>query len=90
MLNTQFPLARIRREESSLYASLPSPEESAKALSDYMAKSHEDKLRAIKAVEDKKNAEIKVHQTTFTTCAEIKYQEILMGNSSTLFHRSSL
>ena len=33
---------------------------SAQALSDYMAKSHEEKLRAIKAVEDKKNAEIEV------------------------------
>lgn len=37
---------------------LPTPEESAKALSDYMAKSHENKLNAIKEVEDKKNAEI--------------------------------
>lgn len=39
---------------------LPTPEESAKALSDYMAKSHEDKVRAIKDLEDKKNTEIKV------------------------------
>ena len=39
---------------------LPTPEESAKALSDYMAKSHENKLNAIKEVEDKKNAEIQV------------------------------
>lgn len=46
---------------SGLYmAALPSSEESAKALSDYMAKSHEDKLRAVKAAEDKKNAEIQV------------------------------
>ncbi|KAL3793102.1 hypothetical protein HJC23_005604 [Cyclotella cryptica] len=30
----------------------------AKAMSDYMAKSHEEKLRAIKEVENKKNAEI--------------------------------
>jgi len=37
---------------------LPTAEESAKALSDYMAKSHEQKLRAVKEVEDKKNAEI--------------------------------
>ena len=41
-------------------ASVPSAEESAKALSDYMAKSHEDKLRAVKAAEDKKNSEIQV------------------------------
>lgn len=32
----------------------------AQALSDYMAKSHVEKLRAIKDVEDKKNAEIAV------------------------------
>lgn len=32
----------------------------AQALSDYMAKSHEEKLRAIKEVEDKKNTEIAV------------------------------
>ena len=33
---------------------------SVQALSDYMAKSHEEKLRAIKEVENKKNAEIAV------------------------------
>jgi hypothetical protein len=32
----------------------------ASAMSDYMARSHEEKLRAIKAVEDKKNSEIEV------------------------------
>ena len=32
----------------------------AQALSDYMAKSHVEKLRAIKEVEDKKNSEIAV------------------------------
>ena len=35
-------------------------ETTAQALSDYMAKSHEEKLRAMKEVEDKKNAEIQV------------------------------
>lgn len=40
-------------------AALPSPEESAKAMSDYMAKSHEDKLRAVKAAEDKSASTIK-------------------------------
>lgn len=37
---------------------------SAQALSDYMAKSHEEKVKAIKAVEDKKNEEIKVRRET--------------------------
>lgn len=32
----------------------------AQAMSDYMAKSHEEKLRAIKEVEEKKNSEIAV------------------------------
>lgn len=43
-----------------LAAALPSPEESAKALTDYMAKAHEEKLKAVKAAEDAKNAEIQV------------------------------
>ena len=43
---------------------LPSPEESAKALSDYMAKAHEEKLKAIKDAEAKKQTEIEVsHQS---------------------------
>ena len=44
---------------------------SAQALSDYMAKSHEEKLRAIKAVEDKKNAEIEVSGPYFVVCMYI-------------------
>ena len=41
-----------------LYAA--SEDTSAQAMSDYMAKSHEEKLRAVKDVEDKKNGEIAV------------------------------
>ena len=44
---------------------------SAQALSDYMSKSHEEKLRAIKAVEDKKNAEIEVSGPYFVVCMYI-------------------
>ena len=44
---------------------------SARALSDYMSKSHEEKLRAIKAVEDKKNAEIEVSGPYFVVCMYI-------------------
>ncbi|KAK1748881.1 hypothetical protein QTG54_000820 [Skeletonema marinoi] len=36
----------------------------AQVLSDYMAKSHEEKLRAIKEVEDKKNSQIALNRTT--------------------------
>jgi len=39
-------------------ANMPSPEDSAKALTEYMAKSHAEKLKAIKIVEDKSKAEI--------------------------------
>ena len=44
---------------SNLYSS-SSAEDSAKALTDYMVKSHEEKLRAVKAAEEKKELEIKV------------------------------
>ena len=47
-------------DDSTILYALPSAEESAKALSDYMAKSHEDKLRAVKDAESKKTAEIQV------------------------------
>mmetsp|Transcript_31313 Transcript_31313/g.63636 ORF Transcript_31313/g.63636 Transcript_31313/m.63636 type:complete len:142 (+) Transcript_31313:248-673(+) len=54
-------LPLIPDTDTGLYmAALPSAEESAKALSEYMAKSHEDKLRAVKDAEDKKKAEIQV------------------------------
>mmetsp|Transcript_11871 Transcript_11871/g.25695 ORF Transcript_11871/g.25695 Transcript_11871/m.25695 type:complete len:180 (+) Transcript_11871:66-605(+) len=39
-------------------AALPTPEESAKALSDYMAKAHEDKIRAVNDAEDRSRARI--------------------------------
>jgi hypothetical protein len=55
--------ASVSDDSTILYA-LPSAEESAKALSDYMAKSHEDKLRAVKDAEAKKNAEIQVRGGT--------------------------
>ena len=36
---------------------------SAQALSDYMVKSHDEKLKAVKTVEDTKNSEIEVSDT---------------------------
>jgi len=42
---------------------LPSPEESAKALGHYMAKSHEDKLQALRKLESEKNAEIRAFKS---------------------------
>ena len=50
----------VSADDSTILYALPTAEESAKALSDYMAKSHEDKLRAVKDAETKKNAEIQV------------------------------
>lgn len=42
-----------RRHAANKPSSLPSPEESAKALTDFMAKSHEEKLKAMAGVEAK-------------------------------------
>lgn len=41
------------RTNSCPRAALPTPEESARALTDYMAKSHEEKIKALAAVEKK-------------------------------------
>ena len=50
----------------ALAAATPTPEESAKVLTDYMAKAHEEKLTAIKAAEDKKQSEIEVRTVPYT------------------------
>lgn len=69
---------KVSLQQTALLVSLPSPDESAKAFTDYMTKSHEDKLKAIKAVEDKKNAEIKVcsymlYQISYDTLSKLTY-----------------
>ena len=48
----------VKRYALPFYA-LPSPEESAKALTDYMAKAHEEKIRAMATVEAKYQDRIK-------------------------------
>ena len=45
---------------TSVSATLPSPEESAQALQDYMVKAHEDKARAVREIEEKSRARITV------------------------------
>lgn len=47
---------------TSVSATLPSPEESAQALQDYMVKAHEDKARAVREIEEKSRARIKVRR----------------------------
>ena len=55
------PLQRSAvRVSPSLREAAASAEETAKAMTDYMAKSHEEKLLAIKQVEASKAAEIEV------------------------------
>jgi len=44
--------------KSTYLSSLPSSDDSAKAMQDYMIKAHEEKLRALKELEDAKNKEI--------------------------------
>ena len=47
---------------TSVSATLPSPEESAQALQDYMVKAHEDKARAVREIEEKSRVRIKVRE----------------------------
>ena len=47
-------------KSSSMRQATHSPEEAAKAMTDYMAKSHEEKLKAIQQATAQKDAEIKV------------------------------
>jgi hypothetical protein len=65
-----FAPASLSSPQSStwLHAALPTPEESAQVLTNYMAKAHEEKLKAIKDAEAKKQAEIDVsHGVDFMT-----------------------
>ena len=73
--------------DSTILYALPTAEESAKALSDYMAKSHEDKLRAVKDAETKKNAEIQVR--TYKCQHLLKKHNVLAFGTSTKVHLSS-
>lgn len=54
------PSTQQRSSINKMARHMVPPEESAKAMSDYMAKAHEAKLKAIKDVEEKKAAEIQV------------------------------
>lgn len=47
------PSRRIDTSTTTSCRALPSPEESAKALTDYMAKAHEEKLKAMTVIEQK-------------------------------------
>lgn len=56
-----------RSTSSVALHALPTPEESAKALTAYMAKAHEEKIKALKNLEDKKNGEIAALQSQVDT-----------------------
>lgn len=49
---------------TSVSAALPSPEESAQALQDYMVKAHQDKARAVREIEEKTMSRIQVCKLT--------------------------
>jgi hypothetical protein len=53
---------RVTATESSSSSSSSSLFLSPEDLTDYMVKAHEEKIRAVKEVEDKKNAQINVSQ----------------------------
>jgi hypothetical protein len=55
----------------ALYMTTPE-EERASVLSNYLAKSHEEKLKAIKAAEDKKNAEIQALKQQLAEAKELQ------------------
>ena len=57
---------------TSVSATLPSPEESAQALQDYMVKAHEDKARAVREVEEKSRARIKVRPNVKAICLGLR------------------
>ena len=77
----------VSADDSTILYALPTAEESAKALSDYMAKSHEDKLRAVKDAETKKNAEIQVR--TYKCRRLFGTHNVLAFGTSTKLHLSS-
>lgn len=58
---THHAIASSSSSSVSLYAATdPKDKAYAQALTDYMAKAHAEKLKAIQAIEDKKNGEIQV------------------------------
>lgn len=69
-IDSAFILPTTNRKQQSVFRhnavskkSLPSPEESAKALTDYMAKAHEEKVKAMAAVEAKYQDRIRELET---------------------------
>ncbi|MGK3751136.1 MAG: hypothetical protein ACI8RD_003436 [Bacillariaceae sp.] len=60
--NLKCTIGRRVTTESSSSSSSSSLFLSPEDLTDYMAKAHEEKIRAVKEVEDKKNAQINVSQ----------------------------
>jgi hypothetical protein len=54
------PASSRQASTTARWMSAPTAEESAKALQDYMSKSHEEKLKAVKAAELKSQTEIEV------------------------------
>jgi hypothetical protein len=68
--NTRVPQSSDRRSATLSAAPLSPEEERAAALSDYLAKSHVEKLRAIKEVEMKKNSEIEQLKQQITELKE--------------------
>lgn len=51
---------KYQQQQQHRMSNLPSPEESAAALTDFMAKAHEEKLRAMKQTENQFKARIEV------------------------------
>ena len=73
-----------RRRSLFTADALPTPQESAQALTDYMAKAHEEKIRAVAAMDEKNKERIGV-----SLCIVIPYTVLLVcehTNCSCLHH----
>lgn len=62
---------------------LPTPEESAKALGDYMAKAHEEKLKAVEAAASTRDAEIKALKEELASLKTTRGNSIELASSAT-------
>jgi hypothetical protein len=79
-------LLQSARPTALLHANtLPTPEESARALSDYMAKAHEDKLKAVAQCEKKYQLEIAELKAKIAQLEQNKFVAISSEDDSFLF-----
>ena len=70
--SVKFGDGHCHRQRPIVLRAIPTPEQSVQAFQDYMSKSHEEKLKAVKQVEAQKQTEIEV-------CTDVFREEICHG-----------